>query len=115
MIQRLRAAGKTVYLVLQAPELPKPVKSLLYRSGGSMPIEGVSRDWAVQRASFVHSRLSELPAGVRVIDPTPLFCDQTHCWATSATQALYFDADHLSVVGADRVARAILEAAASAP
>lgn len=110
LVSRLKAAGKRVVLVLQAPELRKGIGDLVLIDGGER-IVGVRRDWWDRRQAFVRAHLAELPAGVIVMDPTPLFCDADNCYAARDGKADYFDDDHLSVHGARRVAARILELA----
>lgn len=110
----LVAAGKRVYLVLQAPELPRHINEILYtmtkhdQSAGA----GVPRSWWEARTALVDQRRHEIPAEVTVIDPTDLFCDDTVCHAARDGTAFYFDDDHLSVAGAARVVDALLAAPA---
>ena len=70
---------------------------------------GVTRRWWNERKAFVDSHLSELPSSVRVVDPTDLFCDSDNCYAVRNQQTLYYDGDHLSVIGASIVARRLFE------
>ena len=70
---------------------------------------GVTRRWWDQRKAFVDTHLSELPPKVLVIDPTDLFCDRVSCYAVRNEQTLYYDSDHLSVIGASHVARRVFE------
>ncbi len=111
-IAAFRAAGKRVVLVLQAPELPAPVSYMVRRDvGASGAIEGVSRAWWDARRAFVMARLDDLAPGIIIIDPTELICDELVCRASEGDTFLYFDQNHLSVAGMDRVALAILAAA----
>ena len=62
----------------------------------------------MKRTGFLRSRIAQIPPEVRVVDPTGLFCDQRHCFATRNGAALYFDDHHPSVAGANIVAEAVL-------
>lgn len=103
---------KEVTLVLQPPELPRHVSILIGRnevSGGS--VRGVSRDWWEKRSAYVYDRMDEITSGsnnVEVIDPAELFCGVISCYAVLDGQALYFDDDHISLLGADKIIDAIL-------
>lgn len=102
-------AGKRVTLVLQAPELPAAVESLVFRVGQDVrDVPGVSRVWWNARSTFVRDRLHELPQGVTIVDPAALFCQGAQCLAVKAGTALYFDDDHMSLGGAAQVAKAVL-------
>ena len=101
--------GKHTVLVLQTPELPRSITALLFDSRhGSGDIPGVDREWWMKRTGFLRSRIAQIPPEVRVVDPTGLFCDQRHCFATRNGAALYFDDHHPSVAGANIVAEAVL-------
>lgn len=102
--------GKRVVLVLQAPELPRPMDRLLFDAENPAgQVWGASRHWWQQRSAFVASRLSELPPGVVVVDPASALCGEKACLAADAGTALYYDSDHLSVAGARRVASTLAE------
>lgn len=109
-LRRLVDAGKRVFLVLQAPELPKSVKSLVLRDTRAYRVPGVSTRWWGQRSAYVRDRLSDVPPGVIVVDPAPLFCEVEVCLAVKDGVPLYFDDDHMSVPGARMVAVKIVEA-----
>lgn len=113
MMQRFADAGQSVTLVLQAPELPKPVEhlALLHGLGEQDEIAGVSREWWERRNSFVQQHLIDLPGNVTVVDPAQRFCDARTCYAARDGVSLYFDDDHMSVAGAQLVAMEITKAA----
>ncbi|WP_374260325.1 acyltransferase family protein [Zoogloea sp.] len=108
MLERLVAAGKQVVVVLQAPELRKGIDDLALVEGERDAIVGVPRAWWEARQAFVRSHLTELPPGVTVVDPAELFCDADKCYAARGGAADYFDDDHLSMHGAQRLAGRIL-------
>jgi hypothetical protein len=105
----LSEANKRVVLVLQAPELRRHVDALIMEPGSRGDRVGVTRRWWDRRNAFVDSHLHELPEGVIVVDPTDLFCDNDNCYAVQSRQTLYYDADHLSLIGVSRVARRLIE------
>jgi len=107
--RRLSDANKNVVLVLQAPELRRHVEEIIMEPGSRGDRVGVTRRWWNERKAFVDSHLSELPSSVRVVDPTDLFCDSDNCYAVRNQQTLYYDGDHLSVIGASVVARRLFE------
>jgi SGNH domain (fused to AT3 domains) len=109
IIRDFMAAGKRVVLVLQAPELPDTMESLI--DGQASPgafIEGLPRDWWTKRTAFLRQHLREIPAGVVIVDPADLFCDATVCYAGQHSISYYYDDDHMSLAGAGVVADAIL-------
>ncbi|MGH6917756.1 MAG: SGNH hydrolase domain-containing protein, partial [Geminicoccaceae bacterium] len=109
IMEELAEAGKKVVLVLQAPELPQEIENLIYQPvAASTSIAGVPRDWWAERTAYVQQHLGEIPAGVMIVDPADLFCDETNCYAAREDISYYFDDDHMSVAGASVVADAIL-------
>ncbi len=115
-LQTLVDAGKNVVLVLQAPELPMSMETLIYHSsGGDAPLPGVSRDWWAERTAYVQQRLGDIPAGVITIDPADSFCDRTTCFAARGGTSYYFDDNHMSIAGAGIIARQILDLLEHAP
>jgi peptidoglycan/LPS O-acetylase OafA/YrhL len=109
ILGRLTDAHKKVVLVLQAPELRRHVEELIMEPGSRGDRVGVTRRWWDERKAFVDSHLSELPKDVLIVDPTDLFCDRDSCYAVRDQQTLYYDGDHLSVIGASFVARRLFE------
>lgn len=105
------SANKRVILVLQAPELPKPIEALALRDRSPQKLEGASTEWWEERNRFVRPRLGDLPKGVSVIDPAAMLCDAKTCYATRDGVALYFDDDHLSLFGAKLVAAEVVKSA----
>jgi len=102
--------GKNVTLVLQAPELPKPIEFMVMKTRNpSESVEGVSKDWWSKRNSYVTSRINEIPKGVTVINPSLILCDDLRCFASRNGTAYYFDDDHLSIEGAKLVAKEIVK------
>ena len=109
ILERFVQSGKRVYLVLQAPELPKRIEELIFRHESHLDrIDGARRSWWNDRSSFVRSRLGEIPSQVTVVDPAALFCDGETCAAVKDGVALYLDDDHMSVPGAALVAAEIV-------
>jgi peptidoglycan/LPS O-acetylase OafA/YrhL len=109
IIRDFLAAGKQVVLVLQAPELPDRVEALIYGPESKDDfIRGLPRNWWTERTAFLRQHLSEIPAGVAIVDPADLFCDETLCYAGQHSTSYYYDDDHMSLAGAGVVADAIL-------
>jgi peptidoglycan/LPS O-acetylase OafA/YrhL len=110
-LQFLVANGKETIIVLQAPELPKNITSLVFDSRHSRgDISGVDKTWWLKRTEFLRSRVAQIPPEVRVIDPSNLFCDKRICFATKNGVALYFDDHHPSLSGARMVAQSVVKA-----
>lgn len=109
MAEALVRGGKEVHVLLQVPELPKPIGILVFMHAGALDrVPGARTEWWARRSAFVRERLGDLPAAVHIFDPARVLCDAETCAATAPGVALYFDDDHLSVSGAHSVMRALL-------
>ncbi|MEN9608237.1 MAG: hypothetical protein RLZZ06_168 [Actinomycetota bacterium] len=65
---------------------------------------------SVTRAAFEsrNTKVRELfPQGANVFDPTEYLCNTSICPIGTTTQSYYFDNDHLSILGADRLRKPI--------
>ena len=105
-VQGLRDAGKTVVIVYQIPIQPfdPPIGLALSRAHG----RGVD-DYGVQSAAYAKAAarttefLEQLSrrTGSVAFRPAQILCDEKVCHAYSASLgSLYFNADHISLVGA---------------
>jgi len=114
----LQSLGTKVYILRPIPEFShsaRQVYSALYRPFSSMPSDAQLNEalnaFAISRSDYLSGRrpvdnlLEELAESglARLIDPLPALCDAAHCQMGSASQSWYFDDDHLSMVGADRL------------
>ena len=90
-LKALRDAGKQVVLVLQAPELPRPMEQLIYNEEMDEKgrLAGVPRSWWAARNRYVETHLTGVPAGVIVMDLARLMCDERTCYAARKGQSLY--------------------------
>jgi peptidoglycan/LPS O-acetylase OafA/YrhL len=104
------SAGKNVHVVLQAPELPVDVEKLiLFDDQSTGTISGTSREWWNRRNEYFLSQLNRFPDDVNIIDPSDILCDEQSCYAVIDGVSMYFDDNHLSVSGADKVVNKIFE------
>ncbi len=64
-----------------------------------------SHEYYMSRNQFIISKLDTLQYGPDLYSITPfgILCDMKYCPAVSGRQALYFDDDHLSIVGAKKL------------
>ncbi|MRV71058.1 acyltransferase family protein [Duganella sp. FT92W] len=105
-------SGKQVILVLQAPELARPMDKLLFRATDPRSdVVSVRRAWWDARSAWTNARLSQIPREARIVDPAKVLCDNSNCYAARGGAAYYFDDNHLSVAGAELVADQVLQAA----
>ena len=114
-IESLRAAGKHVVLMLDAPNLNFDVRRCVYDASGhreSLPPDcALARDaFEARNASYdaVMARLIAAHPGIDVFDPRAVLCDKSSCNAMRDTRPLYFDSDHLSLRGTDLVIDALI-------
>ena len=110
LLQDLRASGKEVIAVLQAPEVRKRPEDLIFKA---YPIDreiiSVPTEWWHHRNAFVTERARTISKEIRLVDPATLFCDSYNCYLTNNGQSLYFDDDHMSVAGATLLAQHIIK------
>jgi len=114
ILEMLIENGKNVYLVLQAPELPRHInvflKESLYNKDGIITdIKGVDRDWWGKRTEYITEHIGQIPSQVHIIDPADLFCEGGDCFAVRNGISYYFDDDHPSVLGADLISGVIMK------
>ena len=108
MIARLTAAGKKVHIIYPMPELPLHVEKAVFSKVAFaaetvLPIERTTTaDYYRQRNQFILQKLDSLPYSDQLIaiKPFDIFCRDGYCPAVRDGKALYFDDDHLSIVGA---------------
>ena len=115
VLKRLAQSDKRIILLLQVPEVRKPLPDLIFQNPLSLDtIAGVSREWWSGRTAYVSVRLTELPSSVVIVDPADILCDHASCFAVQDGVSLYLDDNHLSLAGASKVAARILELAVPA-
>jgi len=108
----LQSAGKDVFLVLQAPMLQGHVDHFI--STAHPPygfVAGISLETWRQSAIAQTRWRRDVPSEVHVIDPADAFCRDGICAAIMDGAALYFDAHHMSISGADILAARLIAAA----
>jgi hypothetical protein len=103
----LAGAGKRLILVRQAPELPAPMRDLAMQGGGPV-IAGMPRAQWEEMRKFSTARIETLAPLAAIIDPAEAFCADAGCFAGQDGVSSYFDADHMSIAGAARVARLVI-------
>lgn len=110
VLRRLAQSGKKVILLLQVPEVRRPMQDLVFQNQFAPDnIAGVSRDWWKRRTAYVNERLKELPESITILEPADIFCDEIDCFVVKDGASLYLDDNHLSLAGAAKVVPRILE------
>ncbi len=111
IVSRLLASGKTIYLLYPIPELPIHItKAITPFSifGNKMMLDlekTTSSEYYFSRNNFIINKLDTLPYGdnLHAIKPYDIMCSSEYCPAVNNGKALYFDDDHLSVVGSKKL------------
>lgn len=103
-VERLRRAGKRVWIVASVPEVGWDVPSTLaraHRFGRDLQIAPTRRQFLARQA-FVFATLEDLTvaAGITVLRPDTVLCPQTTCAIVVDGRPLYFDGHHLTLHGA---------------
>lgn len=110
ILERLTKAGKKVIYVEQAPELQQRIQALFrtrQQSPSGYQILGVTEDWWNERNYWVTQRLSEFPSEVKIVNTRRLFCESGSCYAARENTSFYFDNNHISVAGAEKIVEQI--------
>lgn len=111
IIEQLLSAGKQVYLLYPIPELPAHINKLAtpFSIFNKEPLvnlqETTSHNYYSERNAYILEKLDSLPqhANLIAIKPFDALCSSNHCPAAIDGQALYFDDNHLSLIGAKRL------------
>lgn len=107
-LESLKKSGKNALLVGPVPEHNVHVakKYNLGKVFGRPLAFGRDAQEHTTRTSFISELFasSQISGRVLYLDPSPAFCDQITCWASTDTSPLYGDDNHLSLAGAARLA-----------
>lgn len=110
MLRKLVEANKDVVLVLQAPMPSKHINSYIRKEvfGIKSSVKGRTKEDWFNMYSAKNDLLKELPRAVKVYDPSDVFCDLRDCYVVKEGVAMFFDGDHMSVKGAELVAKELV-------
>lgn len=120
MVRRLRAAGKTVYVLDPVPELGRHVEWHVF--AGAAGVDGADRMAAppmayhLARNASVLRRLGGLPddPGIRRIETARAFCTAEACRVGDGEELYFFDDNHPSLGGARRIVDLVIASAEAA-
>lgn len=111
---RLLASKKDkVYVVYPIPELPRNIHQLIgTESTPDLPINnliGTSTAFYLKRNEYVinHFNSTQYPDNVYFLKPKDVLCNEINCFAVKEGVPLYFDDDHLSIMGAEKIVELI--------
>ena len=112
----LSRSGKEIIFINSVPSLGFNIRSCF----DSRPVRfsnKIRENCAIDRADFdkrnkenatlISQILNNFP-DIKTYDPSKLLCDDQKCSAVHAGKPLYFDSDHLTLYGADRVVNDLL-------
>ena len=117
LVRRLRAAGKTVYVLDPVPELGRHVEwhVFAHAAGADGADRMAAPDMAYHRARAgeVLRRLGELPSDPRIrrIETGRAFCVGERCRVGDGHEVYYFDDNHPSLPGARRIVDLVMVSA----
>ena len=115
IVQELESRGKQVILVSPISELENDIWNLIIRlslfSDESALPPATTRARFEQRQARILDILDRVSRGnaVSTFDPSAILCGAEVCDAARNGVSLYFDDNHLSVAGAQLLARAIAQ------
>lgn len=115
IVDRLISDGKVVHVVEPVPELGRPVEWNIYSPTlGAISVDrskGVDFSYYRARTKFIVEKIRSLKtsAQLKVVKTSDVFCDQEKCLALSNGESLYFDDNHISLIGARRIVRLMME------
>ena len=115
-VQRLELRRLPLVYLLQVPELGVPAHSCIDRPmsvtgrhPGCVVARSVYEDRMRVYREFVARVAAQAPA-LGVVDPMPVFCDAAHCSGMRDGRLLYADDNHVSLVGAGKLASLVFDA-----
>lgn len=109
-LQTIKPYVKEIVVVGLTPGAPSalPYRLAMSKWSASPPPPLISREESDEKASGFWHVARQHVTGVEMIDPAPWFCGETACRYLDGDALLYRDGHHLSVAGADFVARHLM-------
>ena len=110
MTKILLKSEKKVNLVLQAPLIDQHINTFIANNlkSSKSKIYGVSLSKWNNIYSSVDELKAELSSEVIIINPANYMCDSKNCLASNNGISYYYDDNHLSISGANIIAKALL-------
>jgi hypothetical protein len=105
-------SGKNIILINDAPDLDFNIRScfdsrpLVINNRKIRDVCGINRSHYNDRYKIYADMLKTITASapsVKIYNPIDLFCDTELCKATIDGKPLYYNSDHLTILGADLV------------
>lgn len=120
VVTRLLAAGKQVYLLDPVPELGTHAERLVFGNAGPEALVP-DRNWYARRHQDLLQQFDQLQlppvlaSRLHRVHSADAFCTGTACAARDDHQIWYFDDNHPSLAGAERLADLVLRADSPLP
>ena len=111
-VEDLRASGKKVVLIKQAPYLKRhPELSYLLTKGNSCELADQSlNDWrSTYKVQTDRYQQLENSSNIAIYDPATRFCDNGICYGMKSCKFLYYDKSHMSTFGASLLTTDIIQ------
>jgi peptidoglycan/LPS O-acetylase OafA/YrhL len=106
-VAAIAASGARAWIVMEPPYVGYDVPNRMARAvmRGEQPdrLFAIDASENNRRSQFIRKAIAGLP--VSIIDPASAMCEGTHCLAAAGGKPLYFDDNHLSVYGTERLER----------
>lgn len=105
-VQRLQAANKNIYVVVDIPELPYiPYDCMKGKPNCEIKIQEVIERQNVHRTML--AKLQKDFPNIKVFDPLKIFCNSERCTYKSEKTVMYRDSHHLTLGGSDLYGQAL--------
>ena len=105
-LDELKQKNVKIYVLLSTPPMKAPVPRLLgfqERFGLGHASAYISRDdYLKNRPAEMQALIKQNP-NVTFLDPAQLFCPKDKCWAFEGNNSLYYDKNHLSSYGVEKL------------
>ncbi len=111
IVDRLRAAGKTVHILYPVPELPIDIEKAItpfsiFNRSPLLDLDKVTTlEYYLERNQQAIDRLNAFEFGdqLKSIIPTEILCADEHCFAALDKKILYRDDNHLNINGVNEL------------
>ncbi|ANB26847.1 acyltransferase [Alteromonas stellipolaris] len=113
VILAFAARKSNVYVFYPIPELPVDINKVIGKHfRNNLPLQnitGTTKTWYESRNEYIikHFDDANYPSNVKLLKPQEAFCDSISCYAIKDSVPLYFDDDHPSVLGAEKLVKLI--------
>lgn len=113
MISILAQNKKQVFVFYPVPELGMPISKIVSKAFLENKkvdnVNGTSREYYNLRNQFIMGHFSNgsYLSNVHFLKPSAVLCNEENCFAVKNSKSMYFDANHLSIYGAQELVKLI--------